>query len=174
MNLFKYFKGRNKDTSDGPNDIWDTSLEEIPYGEQIWYKIASKFSSLKSGERFGIENVFGDSFSTDEYLEFIKFISWYSGPVLYQSQAKFETTIAENPLDSHTQKKIANTYIAIGQPEKSTEWYKKAALDGDAEAMTRYMAHYSMGWIPKKISNNRIDYVKKLLQPMVFLMHCLI
>lgn len=138
MNLFKYFKGWNKDTSDDPNDIWDTSLEEIPYGEQIRYKIASKFSSLKSGERFGIENVFGDSFSTDEYLEFIKFISWYSGPVLYQSQAEFETAIAENPLDSHTQKKIANTYIAIGQPEKSTEWYKKAALDGDAEAMTRY------------------------------------
>lgn len=136
--MFNYFKGRTPISSDEPKDLWDTSLESIPYGEQIRYKIASKLSTKKSGERFGIEDVFGDSFSPDEYMEFIKFCTWYSGPDVFQSQDEFELAIANNPQDRNTQKKIANTYIAIGQPEKSTEWYKKAASDGDAEALTRY------------------------------------
>lgn len=138
MNILNFFKGRTPKSSDISKDLWDESLESIPYGEQIRYKIALKLSTIKSGERFGIEDVFGDSCSTDEYIEFIKFLRCYSGPDVFQSQDEFESAIADNPQDSNTQKKIANTYIAIGQPEKSTEWYKKAALDGDAEALTRY------------------------------------
>lgn len=52
MSLFNIFKGRNAGKADTSNDdLWDASLEEISLGEQIRYKIASKFSTLKSGEQ---------------------------------------------------------------------------------------------------------------------------
>lgn len=153
MSLFNIFNRKDKTKQIESNDIWDDSLEIIPYSEQIRYRIAEKMSELKSGERFGIEDVFGESVSTDEYLEFVKFCTWYSGPQTFQTQEEFDEAISANPQDSNIQKKIANTYIAIGQPELSTEWYEKATSGGDVEAITRYAGALFYGVnIPKNIT----------------------
>lgn len=150
-------------------DIWDESLEEIPFEEQCRYKLYAKWVTLKKGDKLDPAEVFGwkDCMTNlDEYMSFFSFMNILNGPISFDNKTDFENALREENPNVATIKKIACTYIVGGDvveqniPE-STMWFQKAAEENDPEALCRLAGAYYYGYGVEQDSHKAITLWKQ-------------
>lgn len=139
---------QNNDDSIVNEDVWDSSLEEISKQEKIRYKIYKRYGELKSGDRFGLEDVFGkDGVSADEYIEFLKVMEKISSPYPFfntpEELHEAESNVKED--EYAVMYKIANTYMGVKEFGEAIKWYSKAAELGCSDAICRLAGSYKHG-----------------------------
>lgn len=150
------------------DDVWDSSLEQIPYEEEIRYKIFKRWGELKSGDSFGLEDVFGsEGVSAEEYMEFLKVMIKLQDPVpmfnTLEELQEAESNVKDD--DADMMFKIANTlqfsYSALADANR---WYMKAANLGHSDAITRLAGAYIHGWGIEHNTHKAIQLYKKAIE----------
>lgn len=177
MGIFdKLFKRKNDSSSQkeetdlGNNnpiindDIWDSSLEIVKPNEEIWYHIYDKLKTFPHGGQLGLEQVFEMPCSPDEYMEFLKFCTWKSGPHSFETDEDFEKSL-QNPEDNvGTYKRLAYWYLFKQDFAEANKWFAKAAEKDDSEATTRLAGAYTFGYGIERDVQKGLNLYKKVIQ----------
>lgn len=162
----KLYNVKGSDTQTEPDDIWDTSLEEISEQEGIRYKIFQHIGELKRGDSLDVEDVFGKgNVSADEYIEFLKVTARLTNPYPYfESQEELEKAISEvKDDDDGIMYRIANTFLGKEKFDEAVKWYTKAAELGDSDALCRLAGAYKYGHGVEQDMEHALQLYKKAI-----------
>ena len=151
MGIGKFFFKKNGNDDAMSDGVWDASLEVIPEGEKIRYRIYERYAELKPGDSFDLTTVFGENgVSTDEYVEFLYVIGklidrypmFYTDEELDEALAKVSSGESE---DAELMFKIGNSYMGREAFVEAAKWHKRAAELGHSEAMSLLGGQYRHG-----------------------------
>lgn len=161
MGFFDKIFGKKKDQS----DIWDSSLEEIPFREAIRYKIYERLGKVKPGDRLTEEDIFGKGCVTlDDHYEFMGAILKLRNPIpAYETLEDVKDAEKSVGDDAEEMCKIGNTYLGLSCYSEARQWYNKAANLGNSNAMECLGGMYQCGIGVQPDINKAIHFFKRAI-----------
>lgn len=161
MGLIEKLFGKNK----GQIDVWDSSLEEIPYQEAIRYKIYERLGKVKPGDSLTEEDIFGKGCVTPyDHYEFIGAILKLRNPIpVYETLEDVKDAEKSEGDDTEVMCKIANTYLGLSRYSEAHQWYNKAANLGNSNAMECLGGMYQCGIGVEPNINKAIHFFKRAI-----------
>ena len=164
MGIFNKKKQENKSKEENRSSSFNEfSIDNITLGEQIRYIIADRLYFQPHGTTFSLPDVFEMPPTPEEYMEFMKFISWNFVLPVYETEEELQKAMSEDSDKVAAQKRIGYTLVTRGFIEEANSWFEKAAKSDDPEALTRVAGAKDMGY---KISNelgSSIDLLRKAI-----------
>lgn len=161
MGLIEKLFRKNK----GQNDVWDSSLEEIPYQEAIRYKVYERLGKVKPGDSLTEEDIFGKGCVTlYDHYEFIGVLLKQRNPFpMYETLEEVKEAEKNVEDDAEEMCKIANSYLATSSFADANKWYLKAANLGNSDAMERLGGMYQCGLGVEPDINKAIHLYKRAI-----------